>query len=82
MTQFCKKLDHYRSENTASKVIGAFGAFADTTQYLTFSGTTGLEFEWTVDEARGRGIHPTHDASVDDSIGGSFSFGGEMGGGV
>ena len=45
--------DHYRSDDTTSKKIGAFGALFDTTQFITFSGTTGLEFSWDIAESRG-----------------------------
>ena len=56
-------------------MIGAFDALHDTTQFITFSGSTGLDFSWDITETKGQGLTSTHDATVADSVGGSLGGG-------
>ena len=59
---FCKR-DFYRPGEKPD-VIGAFDALHDTTQFITFSGSTGLEFSWDISESRGQELTSTHDATM------------------
>ena len=67
---FCKQ-DAYRP---GKDVIGAFGALSDTTQFITFSGTTGLEFSWDMGESWGAELVSTHDAASEAAVGAGVPY--------
>ena len=75
--EFCKRKKYW--PGVRDKVIGAFDALHDTEQFVTFSGTTGLEFSWDVAESKGQELSSTHDAAMTDAIGGSLGFGADIG---
>ena len=65
---FCKR-DYYRPGKTReADKINAFDALYDTTHFITFSGTTGLEFSWDISESKGQELTSTHDAIVADAF--------------
>ena len=60
-------------------MISAFDALSNTEHYVTFSGTTGLQFSWDIAESRGQALASTHSGGWKDAIGGSFGFGFDIG---
>ena len=74
---FCKKGTVDAIGTSASDTLtSAFDFLTDTDKFLTFSGSTGVEFQWDVAEARGTGASVTTEGSFEDgwSYDGNFGF--------
>ena len=60
-------------------MISAFDALADTTHFITFSGTTGLSLSWDVSQSRGQALSSAHDGVVSEAGSSSWGFGANLG---
>ena len=77
--RFCGEENYRTGTYAKNELISAFDALKTTSHFITFSGTNGLEFEWSVDEARGQALSSTHDASVNEALGDSINGGVDIG---
>ena len=64
------------ASTSSDSVMSAFDFLSETTKFLTFSGTTGVEFSWDVAESRGSDVSVETEGSFDtgDTYDGSWGF--------